>query len=132
MFGDIIVLAKFIVPVRKAKMVPSILGGVILAKSARIGKLYKITPITEKTTSVKSKNAISGIPISRFHLFAKQNYKKAPTAPTIIAKNIIHLVSTFLHHALYIRAPMMWQICPISTNIAKTNFDILISFNKKK
>ena len=37
--GEITVPEKFIVPVKKAKIVPSILGGVIFAKSASIGKL---------------------------------------------------------------------------------------------
>jgi hypothetical protein len=37
--GEMTVDAKFIVPVKNANMVPSILGGVILAKRANIGKL---------------------------------------------------------------------------------------------
>lgn len=37
--GEITFAAKLVVPVRKAKTVPSILTGVILAKSASVGKV---------------------------------------------------------------------------------------------
>jgi hypothetical protein len=37
--GEITVDARFIVPVKNANIVPSIFGGVILAKRANIGKL---------------------------------------------------------------------------------------------
>ena len=40
------------VPVKKANIVPSILLGVILAKSARIGNVPKERDIAPKTTSV--------------------------------------------------------------------------------
>ena len=77
--GEITVEARFIVPVKKAKIVPSILAGVILAKSARIGKVYRRVPTTLNTISVKSKNTRSSIPISLFHLFAKQKLRKVET-----------------------------------------------------
>ena len=98
--GEITELARFIVPVRKAKIVPSILGGVIFANNASIGKVYKITPTTEKTVSVKIKKTMSGTPASKFQRIAKLNWRNVATTPTHMAKNIIHLVSIFLHHAL--------------------------------
>ena len=75
--GEITVDAKFMVPVKKAKIVPSILAGVIFANNAKIGKVYSKVPTTLNTISVNSRKTRSLIPISRFHLLAKQNYRKA-------------------------------------------------------
>ena len=77
--GDITVDARFIVPVRNAKIVPSILAGVIFANRARIGKVYKSVPTTLNTMSVNSRNTRSFIPMSLFHLFAKQKLRKVDT-----------------------------------------------------
>lgn len=98
--GEMTVLAKFMVPVRNAKIVPSTLGGVILAKRDMIGRVYKIVPIILNTTSVKMRKNMSLRPMSRFHLLAKVKLRNEPIVPVIIAQIIIVLVSTVLQKAL--------------------------------
>ena len=53
--GEITVLEKSIVPVKNAKVVASILFGVILANNAIIGNVYNKVIIILNTTSVKNK-----------------------------------------------------------------------------
>ena len=76
--GEITAIPKFHVPDNRAKMVPSILDGVILANSENIGINKSNVVKNEKTVSVKSKITISGIPTLRFHLLAKIKSKHAP------------------------------------------------------
>lgn len=64
--------AKFQDPVKKAKMVPSIPGGVILANKAKHGSTFKASDKHPKTTSVNMMNTKSLIPNCTFHLIAKQ------------------------------------------------------------
>ena len=94
------VLPKFIVPVKNANIVPSILGGVTLAKRDKSGRAYRIVDNVLNTISVNNSHAISGISISRFHLFANVKVRKLPNALIPIAQIIITLVSTFLKKAL--------------------------------
>jgi len=56
-------------PVRKANIVPSTLGGVILAKNASIGIKKSDALIYPTTPSDKNMNQKLGIPIKRFHCF---------------------------------------------------------------
>lgn len=98
--GDITVDPKLRVPVMKAYVVPSIFLGVIFANNAIIGRVKRSVLITEKTTSVKNKNATSGIPQLRFHLLAKANWKKLPTITKIKPKRTVILVSKLRKNAL--------------------------------
>ena len=120
------------VPVRKANVVPSIFLGVILANNAKIGRKKNKVSRTPKMTSENNKKMISGIPISRFQRFAKTKLRKDPIEPITIAQITMVLVSTFLHQALYISAPIKKHMYPIRTIRAKTNFVIPTSFNRKK
>jgi len=69
--GEITFEAKLVVPVRKAKTVPSILTGVILAKSARVGSVLIAYEITPKMVSVTIMKAMSLMPTSWFQRQAK-------------------------------------------------------------
>ena len=119
-----IVDAKFIIPVRVAKMVPSMFLGVILAKSAMIGSVYSIVVKMSKTMSVNSKKTMSGMFISRFHRLANTKFKKEPVDPAMKAASTIILVSIGRRNALYMMAPNTLQIEPKSSSIAKVNFEM--------
>ena len=60
--GESILEAKLVVPVKNAKTVPSILAGVILAKSARVGRVLIACAMTPKMVSVNTMKAISLMP----------------------------------------------------------------------
>ena len=62
--------AKLVVPVKKAKTVPSIFVGVIFANKARVGRVFMAKLITPKIVSVHIINTKSFIPRYRFHLTA--------------------------------------------------------------
>jgi hypothetical protein len=98
--GEITVLPKFMVPVRKAKVVPSIFLGVILAKRAMTGRVYRSVEIIEEKTSVNKRNTISFIPHSTFHLLAKHKFRKPKKISTSKEIKTMVLVSTFLQKAL--------------------------------
>jgi len=53
---------RFIVPVKNANIVPSILGGVILPNRAIIGKINSVYENVLKIMSVKKRKTKSGIP----------------------------------------------------------------------
>ena len=72
MAGDKNIFEKFFVPVKNANIVPSIDIGVILAKSAIIGKTNSVKDKVLKVTSVKNKTLISDNPIYKLYLLAKQ------------------------------------------------------------
>ena len=72
MAGDKNIFEKFFVPVKNANIVPSIEFGVILAKSAIIGKTNSVKDKVLKVTSVKNKTLISDNPIYKLYLLAKQ------------------------------------------------------------
>jgi len=61
-------LAKLVVPVRKAKTVPSILAGVILANKARVGNVFIARLRTPNIVSVKTMKTKSGTPSLTFNL----------------------------------------------------------------
>lgn len=65
--------AKFHVPVRNANTVPSMPGGVILAKRAKLGSMFIASTRHPNTISVKTRKTMSLIPTYKFHLEAKQN-----------------------------------------------------------
>ena len=127
-----IVDAKFMIPVRVANIVPSIFLGVIFAKRARMGSVYSIVTNVSKTMSVKSKNAMSGMPISRFHRLAKVKFRNELTDPEMKATSMIVRVSIDRRNDLYMIAPNTLQIEPKSSSIANVNFEIWISFSRKK
>lgn len=66
--------AKLVVPVKKAKTVPSILAGVTFAKRASVGSVFIARPIIPKTVSVQTMKTISLTPICLFHLQAIAYY----------------------------------------------------------
>jgi len=65
-----------------------------------IGRVNRRVDITAKTTSVNSRKTKSGTPQLKFHLLAKQKFKKLLKIVVIIEMSTIILVSTFLHQAL--------------------------------
>jgi hypothetical protein len=69
--GAITPSERFQHPVKNANTVPSIPGGVILAKRAKLGSKYRARLKHPKTTSVKTMKTISYIPIAKFHLIEK-------------------------------------------------------------
>jgi len=77
--GLITASEKFHIPVRNAKMVPSMPGGVILAKRARLGRTQNAKERHPKTTSVKIMKTRSDIPSRRFHLSANTKWTKEDT-----------------------------------------------------
>jgi len=76
--------AIFQVPVRNAKTVPSIPGGVIFANRARHGKMFIASTRHPNTTSVKIRKVISLTPTSKFHLEAKQNLRPVEKTHMIV------------------------------------------------
>jgi hypothetical protein len=68
--GEITLLARLVVPVKKAKIVPSILFGVTLAKRASVGRVFMARLSTPKIVSVNTIKTISFIPIRVFSLKA--------------------------------------------------------------
>ena len=57
--GDRTLFARLVVPVRNANTVPSIFGGVILAKRARVGRVFMAKLITPNMVSVTIIKAMS-------------------------------------------------------------------------
>jgi hypothetical protein len=55
--------AKLVVPVKKAKTVPSILAGVTFAKRAKVGRVFMARPIIPKMVSVQIMKTRSLTPI---------------------------------------------------------------------
>lgn len=70
--GASTLFAKFVVPVRNAKTVPSILGGVIFAKRASVGKVFIAREITPKIVSVIIIKNMSFIPKFLFQRLANE------------------------------------------------------------
>jgi hypothetical protein len=69
--GDKTLFAKLVVPVKKAKTVPSIFVGVIFANKARVGRVFMAKLMTPKIVSVHIMKTMSFIPRYKFHLRAK-------------------------------------------------------------
>ena len=63
--------AKLVVPVKKAKTVPSIFAGVIFAKRAKVGRVFIARLMTPKIVSVSTIKTMSFIPTLVFNLMAK-------------------------------------------------------------
>lgn len=124
--------SKFDVPVKNANIVPSILRGVIFAKSAIIGKVENAIETVPKTTFVKKRNARSLIPQERFHLIAKAYAKKAPKIPMQTLKNRMVLTSTLFKNFSYIITPTTEQTYPTRVIIANINLLTPTTFIKKK
>jgi len=97
--GAITLLAKFVVPVKKAKTVPSIFFGVIFAKRARVGRVFMAKLATPKTVSVSRMNTISLTPIIVFHLLANAYYENEEIIEHIVDQYITVLTSTSFNYA---------------------------------
>ena len=76
--------AKFVVPVRNAKTVPSILAGVILANRASVGKVFIAREITPKIVSVMIIKNMSFIPKLLFQRLANAYWQKEEIMLTIV------------------------------------------------
>jgi hypothetical protein len=98
--GEINEPYKFIALVRNANTVPSILIGVIFAKSDIMGSSKRTADRILKVTSVKKRKTKSGIPHSRLYRHAKKKSNRRPVDLTIIEASTIILTSTVLKKAL--------------------------------
>jgi hypothetical protein len=68
--------AKLVVPVKKAKTVPSIFAGVIFAKRAIVGRVFIARLTTPNMVSVQTIHTISLIPIILLNLNENAHYER--------------------------------------------------------
>lgn len=96
MLGEITIALRLKIPVKRAKTVASMFGGVILAKRTRTGIWLKAVDKVSVTMLDKITNARSLIPSDKLRRVAKIKLMKPPTTPIMLFHSINYLTSCCL------------------------------------
>lgn len=123
--GEITLFARFVVPVKKAKMVPSIRLGVTFAKRAKVGSVFMARLMTPNIVSVRIIKTMSLRPMSVFNLKANAYDEQDEMIEQIVAQNITFLTSMSLRYYSQQTVPNIPVNWPITPSIEYQNLLIL-------